>query len=370
MGIRMLGVSMIIPVFSIFATEISGSTKILAGVAVGIFGISQTLFQIPMGQLSDRWGRKKTTILGLVIYLAGTIMSGMASTAHQLIAARFIAGAGAISGVTMAWLTDGINIRRRNTALSVVGISIGISVISGFTLSPFIAAHLGIPYLFHLCALLTAAALAYTIKYLSNSGDSAIYGEASPITIRDLGEIFKDRDLIRLNYAGFAGNISLTGMFFIMPILIKEEMALSAMWKIYVPMAVIGTSCMYYFSKRADAQGTVRIATLGFLLEITGALTALVWANPYALPAAFILFYSGHCITAPVLPAAISRHPGTGNKGTVMSMFNTSQFLGSGLGGVISGVLLMFSPQWLFLSLILVLFTVLYALAGFRDYAS
>ncbi|HMB20077.1 MAG TPA: MFS transporter, partial [Spirochaetota bacterium] len=148
---RMLGVSLIIPMFSIFATSIPGSSKTLAGVAVGIFGIAQTIMQVPMGRLSDRWGRKQTTILGLWIYLAGTVLSGMATSIYYLIGARIFAGAGAVSGVTMAWLTDGINPGRRNTALSYVGMSIGLSVIVGFTLSSLIAELISIPALFYIC---------------------------------------------------------------------------------------------------------------------------------------------------------------------------------------------------------------------------
>ena len=117
MGIRMLGVSMIIPVFSIFATGIGGSTHELAGVAVGIYGISQTIFQIPLGRLSDRWGRKQATLLGLAIFFIGTVLSGLSTNIYHLIVSRFIAGAGAVSGITMAWLTAAL-IRTGNAALS------------------------------------------------------------------------------------------------------------------------------------------------------------------------------------------------------------------------------------------------------------
>ncbi len=370
MGIRMLGVSMIIPVFSIFASEIPGSTKELAGIAVGIFGVSQTIFQIPMGRLSDRWGRKQTTLFGLAIYLAGTVMSGLSSNVYFLIISRFIAGAGAVSGVTMAWLTDGINIHRRNAALSLVGISIGLSVISGFTMSSVIAGYLGIPYLFYICAVLTAAAALYTARYLDNQDSANLYGDVSPITLRDLTDIFKNKDLLRLNVAGFSGNISLTGMFFIMPLLIKQEMAIQGMWKIYVPMALIGTACMYYFGKKADTMGTVKIASLGFILEIIGALVPLISTSIFALLAAFILFYSGHCIISPVLPAAVSRHPSEGRKGTVMSIFNSSQYIGSGLSGIASGLLLKYAPNYIFILIIALICAVLYTLSRFRNYAS
>lgn len=370
MGIRMLGVSMIIPVFSIFATGIGGSTHELAGVAVGIYGISQTIFQIPLGRLSDRWGRKQATLLGLAIFFIGTVLSGLSTNIYHLIVSRFIAGAGAVSGITMAWLTDGIDTDRRNAALSLAGISIGAAVIAGFTLSPAIAGYLGIPYLFHTCAAITLVSILFTMKYLENHRTNGADGEGQSLKIRNVALILKNPDILRLNAAGLVGNMSLTGMFFIMPLLIKEEFGLLSMWKIYVPMALTGTVCMYFFGRQADRIGTVRIAAAGFAFEIAGALLPLVSRGPAALIAAFMLFYVGHCIISPVLPAAVSKHPSEEHRGTVMGIFNSSQFIGSGLGGLACGILYSFSPDCIFVCITVVILILLYAFSGFRNYSS
>ncbi len=370
MGIRMLGISMIIPVFSIFATGISGSTHELAGVAVGIYGISQTIFQIPLGRLSDRWGRKQATLLGLTIFFIGTVLSGISTNIYHLIVSRFIAGAGAVSGITMAWLTDGIDTDRRNAALSLAGISIGVAVIAGFTLSPAIAGYLGIPYLFHTCAAITLVSILFTMKYLENHRTNGADREGQSLRIRNVALILKNPDILRLNAAGLVGNMSLTGMFFIMPLLIKEEFGLLSMWKIYVPMALTGTVCMYFFGRQADRIGTVRIAAAGFAFEIAGALLSLVSRGPAALIAAFMLFYIGHCIISPVLPAAVSKHPSEEHRGTVMGIFNSSQFIGSGLGGLACGILYSFSPDCIFLCITVVILILLYAFSGFRNYSS
>jgi MFS family permease len=143
LGIRMLGVSMIIPVFSIYAIGINGANKELVGYAIGIFSVFQTIFQVPFGRLSDRCGRKNATILGLLIYLIGTILSGLSSNIYMLIISRIIAGSGAVSGVIMAWLADGIDSEKRNYALSFVGTSMGLSVLFGYALSPIIFNSLG-----------------------------------------------------------------------------------------------------------------------------------------------------------------------------------------------------------------------------------
>lgn len=365
LGMRMMGVSFIIPVFSIYATGISGSTETLAGIAVGIFGLTQTLFQIPMGGLSDRWGRKKTTIMGLLIYFVGTLICGISQNVYHLIIGRLIAGAGAVTGVTMAWLTDGIDIRRRNSALSYVGIAMGTSVILGFTLSPIIAGKSGIPFLFYLCAAMIFISIVYIFFNMKGNvrHDRAVKPERESIWT-----ILRNRDLIRLNLTGFFVNLSLNGVFFMMPLLIHREMPIPDMWKIYVPMALIGTSCMFFITQRADKSGTVPISIIAFVLILAGTTLPAVINNLYAYVASFILFYSGFCSLQPLLPAAVSRYPNHHIKGVIMSIFNSCQFIGSGLGGLLGGIMLAYNPQYLFIILTFVMAVGLMTIAGFRDF--
>jgi len=334
---RMLGVSLIIPMFSIFATSIPGSSKTLAGVAVGIFGIAQTIMQVPMGRLSDRWGRKQTTILGLWIYLAGTVLSGMATSIYYLIGARIFAGAGAVSGVTMAWLTDGINPGRRNTALSYVGMSIGLSVIIGFTLSSLVAELISIPALFYLCG----GFIFVSIVYILTSMDNRLVDEEEPeISIHNFATIIKNRDLRRLSLTGFIAFFTLNGIFFSMPLLIREDLGVGGLWKVFLPVAFIGTIFMFYYGRKADVAGTVRIALTALIYELAAVTLVLVGSGIYVLIISFILFYAGHCILSPVLPAAVSRYPSDSSRGSVMGVFNSSQFIGGSLGGFFSGFML------------------------------
>ncbi len=334
---RMLGVSLIIPMFSIFATSIPGSSKTLAGVAVGIFGIAQTIMQVPMGRLSDRWGRKQTTILGLWIYLAGTVLSGMATSIYYLIGARIFAGAGAVSGVTMAWLTDGINPGRRNTALSYVGMSIGLSVIVGFTLSSLIAELISIPALFYICG----GFIFISIVYIFTSMDNRLVDEDEPeISIHNFATIIKNRDLRRLSLTGFIAFFTLNGIFFSMPLLIREDLGVGGLWKVFLPVAFIGTGFMFYYGRKADVAGTVRIALTALIYQLASITLVLAGSGIYVLIISFILFYAGHCILSPVLPAAVSRYPSDSSRGSVMGVFNSSQFIGGSLGGFFSGFML------------------------------
>lgn len=368
MIIRMLGISLIVPVFSLFATSIEGSTQRLAGIAVGIYGFSQTLFLLPMGRLSDRRGRKETTLLGLGAYFLGTMLSGMSTNIYFLIVSRFIAGAGAVSGVTMAWLTDGIDTTRRNSALSIVGICIGSAVIAGFALSPLIAGRWGTHWLFYSCGFITLAAIVYTLFFLSNKSENGT-SNGNNLKWADILRAIRNKDVIRINLGGLISSCLMTATFFIMPILLTGHMEVVKMWKFYVPMALVGTALQYYFGKRADRIGTRRVAITGFAFEALGMAIPVVSTQLPALVASLICFYAGYCILSPVLLAAISRHPDSDNKGSIMSVFNASQFIGSALGGIISGFLLK-EPEHLFILLFAFVCLAFYSIGRFRNYAS
>jgi MFS family permease len=366
LGMRMMGVSFIIPIFSIYATGISGTTETLAGIAVGIFGLTQTLFQVPMGGLSDRWGRKNTTIMGLLIYLIGTLICGISQNIYHLIIGRLIAGAGAVTGVTMAWLTDGIDISRRNSALSYVGIAMGTSVILGFTLSPIIAGKSGIPFLFYLCAAMIFISIVYI--FFNMRSTRIMHDRAVRLEKESIWKILKNRDLIRLNITGFFVNLSLNGVFFMMPLLIHREMPITDMWMIFVPMALIGTGCMFFITQRADTKGTVPISTVAFVLILAGTSLPVVMDNLFTYIISFILFYSGFCSLQPLLPAAVSRYPNMEIKGVIMSFFNSCQFIGSGAGGLLGGIMLVYHPRYLFIILTFIMAIGLITILGFKDF--
>ena len=364
MGIRMLGISMIIPVFSIFATELPGSTGPLAGLAVGIFGIIQILLQVPIGKLSDRWGRA-VTLAGLIVYFVGSVSRASRITSITL-SPLACSRCGSHQGVTMAWLTDGISLQRRNTALSYVGVSMGLAVIFGFTLSPIIAAKINIPVLFFICAALVLVTIVYTAVFMDNQ--AIIEEELPAIKTERLWEVMKNADLNRLNVIGFVGNLNINAVFFVMPLLFKKELGMEAMWKIFIPVSLLGTALMFVFARQADRRGSAAITAVGLAFEFAGILIAIVAGGLAAYIVSFFLFYAGHCILSPVLPAAASRYPNAQLKGTVLSIFNSSQFLGSGIGGLLSGLILELHYRHVFVAAAVFTVAAFIAIAGYRDF--
>ena len=316
-GIRTLGASMIMPVFSYYALHQPGATEQMVGVAIGIFGIAQVLFQVPMGSLSDRWGRKRMTIAGSLIFTTGIVLCGLSRNVYMLALSRFIAGAGAVSGVAMTWITDGVGEERRNAAVACLGVCIGVAVIAGFPLSWAIAGAWEARYVFYVTAFFSLASVAYAAIFIRD--DRSNGGEERALSLsgiyRCLAELAGCPDMLRLLVTGFIGSVCLAGVFYIMPLMIAREVHIVYMWKIFAPAAVVGTALMFYLAKRADSCGTVRIAMIALALELAGVMLPIAFNSVNTLVLSLVLFYSGHCILSPLLPVAVSRYPQHGARG-------------------------------------------------------
>lgn len=364
-AVRQLGISLILPFLSIYIMSMESVTETLAGIAFGIFSLSQTLLQIPLGKLSDRWGRKKTTILGLAVYGIGTIMSGFSFNIYHLIIARLITGAGAVKGVMMAWLTDGVKREKRNSALSFVGVAIGAVVILGFSVNSLIAGKIGIEYLFYISGVLFFT----LIIFISTGLKDFQHKDEFSIDLKkeNILTILKNSDLLRINILGFIEHFCFASTFFIMPVLIERTIDISAMWKINAPLGIIGTCFMFYFARRADRNGIRSSIDIAIMVGIAGVVFVILFDNVLSYAVGFILVYSSHCILQPILPAAVSRYPNSSVRGTAIGIFITFQSIGSSVGGVVGGWLHDHYEYCFYLLIILFLFSFVLT-AGYRDF--
>lgn len=368
-GLRTLGVSMSLPVFSYYAMHLPGATERAVGIAVGVFGISQTLFQIPMGSLSDHWGRKRVMMLGSLVFIFGLVLCGLASNIYVLAVARFIAGVGAVSGVAMTWITDGVKAERRNRAVAYLGACIGAAVTAGFPLGWVIAGRWGAESVFYTAAVFCFVAVAYAFLFVEEeAAKTGDVGKPYCTMARCMREMARHPDMMRLIVSGFIGSVCCSGVFYMLPILIAREMHVDHMWKIFAPAACIGTALMYYFSGKANAWGTVRIAQIGFALELAGVALPVASGSVGILVGSLFAFYSGHCILSPILPVAVSRYPEQSARGTVMSVFTMYQFLGAGIGGIAGGFLAGYSHSCLFSVLCALTLCAMIAMAGFGNF--
>ncbi|MDX1838465.1 MFS transporter [Legionella taurinensis] len=340
---RMLGLFMLIPVFTVFAGQLEGATPALMGIALGSYGLSQGLLQMPFGLLSDRWGRKPVLTLGLCLFIAGSVLGALTSTIHGMIAARILQGTGAIGSVLIALLADLTPDDQRTKAMAVIGMTIGTSFSLAMILSPAITHHYGLPGIFYLTALLAFTGLVLLHGVIPTPARERFHhdSETSPSLLKT---VFFNPQLQRLNAGIFLQHFILTATFYAVPILLKHQVKsdhFTQAWQFYLPLMIIAFIAMVPFIILAEKKRQMKavflasVATSGiaqFLLAIGGYYWLSLWIF-------MLLYFTAFNILEAVLPSLISRQADPHSKGTAMGIYSSSQFLGIFAGGTTAGVL-------------------------------
>ena len=238
-ALRMLGLFMILPVLSLFAEQLAGSTPLLIGLAISIYGLTQALLQIPFGLMSDRFGRKKIIIIGLILFASGSIIAALSNTIYGVLFGRALQGSGAIAAAIMALVADLTQEAHRTKAMATIGISIGVSFGIAITLGPIIAGYIGIQGIFWLTAGLATLAILVVAFIVPNPQQSKIHPDAELIPSQ-FGKVLKDINLLRLDYGIFILHLILTASFVIVPLLIRDAGLLPEQhWQIYLPVLLV-----------------------------------------------------------------------------------------------------------------------------------
>lgn len=214
---RMLGLFMVLPVFVLYGSEFEGSTPALIGLAIGAYGLSQALLQIPFGALSDRYGRKVMLYIGLVIFFIGSVVSASSDTIYGVIAGRFIQGAGAIAAVIMALLSDLTSVESRTKAMALVGMSIGVSFTLALILGPLVADLGGLRAIFWLTAALALSALLWSFVAIPNPRVKTKHRD-NRVFKDQIRDVLRDSELLRLDFGIFVLHFVLTAMFIAIPV--------------------------------------------------------------------------------------------------------------------------------------------------------
>lgn len=348
-GLRMLGLSMIIPLFSVYAIGLPGSSAFLAGIAFGVYGLTQAMLQIPFGFLSDKFGRKPVVAFGLVLFGVGSVIAAVTDNIYILIAGRFLQGGGAIASACFAWIADLTEESRRNMAMAFMGISIGAGIVTGMIVGPILGAVKGVPFLFWLAAALSMAGMYITI-WRMDEAPGRMEGRQAGFSLdpMDFFRMAAKPDLLRLNVTGFMVNICMISTFFIVPLRLAGSFAMGELWKIYLPLSVFGGMAMMFSSRKADS-GSARGVIMGALLSLAAAYVLLfTGAGLWLTLAGFAIFFSGFSVLEATLPAAVSKLADDTHKGTIIGVFNLSQFMGTFVGGALAGWLSASSEEAVF----------------------
>ncbi|MDC0181705.1 MFS transporter [Candidatus Thioglobus sp.] len=337
MSVRMLGLFMLFPVMSVYAAEYDNSSPFLIGMAIGIYGLTQALFQIPFGYMSDRFGRKPILIIGLFIFFLGSVLAANTSNLNLVVLGRALQGGGAISAVLMAFLADSVNEENRAKANAFVGFQIGVAFMLSLLIGPIISSKVGLQGLFWTIALLSLIALIIVFSL----------EQSKPITYYKLSiKAFREtitKELFILDLSIFSLHLILAAGFIVMPILIIENQIVSMVnnWHLYLPaifLSFLGMLPLIVASERFKK--TKYILLLCILLLIISQFIFLNASLSFQLflITLTIFFIAFNSIEA-LLPSLLSRTASSAKRGLAMGIFSTSQFLGTFFGGAIGGLI-------------------------------
>jgi MFS family permease len=338
----MIGLFMLLPVLSLYADQYSGSTIILVGFALGIYGLTQGLFQIPLGFLSDRFGRKPIIFIGMLIFFLGSIIAATSETMWGLIAGRALQGAGAVASTIMALLSDLTTEQSRTKAMAVIGASIGVSFAISLIAGPILANLWGISGLFWLTAILSIFAL--LILFFLVPTPSVLRQNAESQAVPQMfSRLLRNQELLRLNFGIAVLHFSQMAIWISVPLILEQTFNFNreGHWIIYLTVLGFSFICMLPFMLIAEAKQKIKLVFIGAILLLTvGEIILGSGLNNHIifLLGLFVFFMAFNLLEA-TLPSLISKLAPAGAKGTAMGIYSTCQFLGAFLGGISGGII-------------------------------
>lgn len=337
---RMLGLFMILPVFSLYMSHFKNATPALIGIGLGIYGLTQALLQIPFGMTSDRIGRKPVIITGLLLFMAGSVIAAMSQGIGGVIIGRALQGAGAVGSTLIALLADSTDEENRLKAMSVIGMTIGFSFMIGMVLGPILNSIVGLAGIFWLTALLAVIGIFILITCVPTPKTHILHRDSEPV-LSQFKSTFKKVELLRLNFGIFSLHAMLMALFIAVPIIFLNEMGLSAtqQWLIYLPVLVIACVLMIPFIIVAEAKRMIKPVFVSAIILLTACEIFLGFfhKNIFLVSIILCLFFTAFTVLEGILPSLVSKIAPAGSKGTAMGIYSSSQFLGIFFGGSAGG---------------------------------
>lgn len=334
-ALRMLGLFLILPVFAVHARSLpGGQSATLIGIAMGIYGLTQGILQIPVGVMSDRYGRKPVMIAGLVLFALGSFIAAFAHDLTWIIVGRAVQGTGAISAAVTAMIADATRDEHRTKAMAMVGGSIGLTFAGSLVLAPVLYHAIGMGGIFALTGALAVLAIG-VVRWVVPDVAKVVHEKRVPFRA-----VLVDTQLLRLNFGIFVLHLTQMAMFVVVPVMLVESdgLPVSEHWKIYLPVVLASFAVMVPMIIAAERRGHMKgifVFSVVLMLGVQIAF-ALVSSVAWIIVLLFAFFVAFNVLEA-TLPSLVSKIAHPSAKGAALGVYNTTQAIGLFAGGALGG---------------------------------
>ncbi|CAG9959247.1 MFS transporter [Campylobacter lari] len=337
-GTRFFGLFIVLPVLSLYALNLKGANEFLVGLLVGVYALTQMALQVPFGMISDKIGRKKTMLIGLVVFIIGSLVCSYADDIYTMMFGRLLQGAGAIGAVATAMISDFINEENRGKAMAIMGSFIGLSFAASLVLSPLMSAKFGLSSLFDLSAILSLICIVLLFSVVPKEHIIVHENTKTP-----LKKLLKEKNLALMNLTNCMQKMLMSIAFLSIPLVLVHEFNYPSenLWHVYVSSMVLGFLAMGLSGSLGEKRGLSKeILLLGVAFFIIAYIIFAFSHNALVFMVGVVVFFIGFNLHEPIMQSCASKFAKVNEKGAALGVFNAFGYFGSFLGGVVGGYFL------------------------------
>ncbi|QAA32497.1 MFS transporter [Clostridium manihotivorum] len=343
MGFRELSMTMVNPFITIYGKQLQYNTPFLCGLGLGIYGLTNALFQIPYGLISDMLGRKKVILVGLLQLSLGLFIAFLSKNIYVFIFSRALQGSGAVMAIAYSWIGDNIEDKKKDKAMGISGTIVGIGAVAAFVLGPMLYKVISVSKMFLDCSIIIALTIVFIFFFIPENikaNKEEILQSENSINLfkASLVKVLKDITILRLSICGFIINYIMAATFLIVPDILQKLIGVSNMWKVFLPAVLIGIISMQGAIALCDRGMFIKVSMASFLVLLIGT-KCISYYSLTAVTLGVILILSGFITLTSLIPSTINKLTDKEYRGTANGLYQTFTFLGFCVGPTLTGFL-------------------------------
>ena len=353
-ALRFFGLFLVLPVISVYAMSLEGSTPMLVGIVIGGYALTQMIFQVPFGIISDKLGRKGTIVIGLILFALGSFICAISDDIYSLLFGRLLQGAGAIGAVVTATISDLVKEEQRSKAMATMGMFIGIAFAASMAAGPTIGSAFGVHTLFYITMFIAIGSIFVLLKMVPNPPQiTHTYNKKV-----EMGAVLGNVNLIKMNITNFLQKGLMTFAFMLIPIVLTKHFGweLGELWKVYIPAMIFGFIAMAPAAIIAEKKGKFReILVIGIVFFAVSYLIIGFSPSATVFVIGVVIFFIGFNMHEPIMQSLASKFAKVHQRGLVLGIFNSAGYLGTFIGGLLGGMFFNYDKSTSLTTLVIVI---------------